>query len=193
LFEAFALMSFALGSPQKCNALFQPDSVMQNIDEDVERMNFKLISVENSIRKMLAERQLTVNESHGSLLAKLAKSRHETEAVAAKLLLSRQNQQDKRIRLRLKRYMEQESILINDVAVPDLKLSDKSAALVNASQKKMFEKKIQLVKLCNELKTMNLQSVILANLNRTTLILPLICLILGCQRNKKRQGQGQIH
>jgi hypothetical protein len=50
-------------------------------------------------------------------------------------------------------------MLINDVAVPDMKLSSKTAALVTASRKKLFEKKIQLVKLNSELKNMNLESV----------------------------------
>jgi hypothetical protein len=144
---------------QKCD-IFLNASLMQNIDEDVEKMNFKLISIENSIRTMLiGKSHSTAKETVGSLFAKHANSRHEVKASASKLLQSRKNQQDKLIRLKLKKTWEQESKLINDVAVPALKLSDKSAALINASRNKMFEKKIELVKLSSALKNMNLQSV----------------------------------
>lgn len=150
---------------------------MHNIDEDVEKMNFKLISVESSIRRLLAERQSTGTECHGSVFANQTKSRKNLEAAASKLLLSREKQQDRIIRLRLKKDWEQETKLINDVAIPALKLSDKSAALINASRKKLFEKKIQLVKLNSELKTMNLQSVTLTiSISSQSISLILLCL-----------------
>jgi hypothetical protein len=140
--------------------LFQSEAVMQSIDSDVERMNFKLVSVESSIRRMLAQRRPGDSENSGSWYANHAKSRKVIADAASDLLISRKKQQDKLIRLRLKRDLEHERMLISDVAVPDMKLSRKTAALVTASRKKLFEKKIQLVKLNSELKNMNLQSVI---------------------------------
>jgi hypothetical protein len=162
---------------KSCDAFLQAESQMHNIDEDVEKMNFKLISVESSIRRLLAERQSTGTECHGSVFANQTKSRKKLEAAASKLLLSREKQQDRIIRLRLKKDWEQETKLINDVAIPALKLSDKSAALINASRKKLFEKKIQLVKLNSELKTMNLQSVTLTiSISSQSISLILFCL-----------------
>lgn len=164
-------------SSKSCDAFLQAESQMHNIDEDVEKMNFKLISVESSIRRLLAERQSTGTECHGSVFANQTKSRKNLEAAASKLLLSREKQQDRIIRLRLKKDWEQETKLINDVAIPALKLSDKSAALINASRKKLFEKKIQLVKLNSELKTMNLQSVTLTiSISSQSISLILLCL-----------------
>jgi hypothetical protein len=144
--------------------LFQSDAVVQSFDVDVERMNFKLISVESSIRRMLTERQPGDSKKSGSWYANHAKSRKEVADVASDLLLSRKRQQDRLIRLRLKRDWEHEKSLITDFAVPDMKLSHKTSALVTASRKKLFEKKIQLVKLNSELKTMNLESVIIPTL-----------------------------
>jgi alpha-glucosidase (family GH31 glycosyl hydrolase) len=132
---------------------------VQSIDDDVERMNFKLVSVESSIRRMQTERQPGDSKNSGSWYAKHTKSRKDVAQVASELLLSRKKQQDKLIRLRLKKDWEHERMLISSVAVPDMKLSHRTTALVTASQKKMFEKKIQLIKLNSELKTMNLESV----------------------------------
>ena len=139
--------------------LFQSDAVMQSIDVDVERMNFKLVAVESSIRRMVAERRPIDDKNRGIWFANQAKSRKDVADNASELLQSRKEQQEKLIRLRLKRDWEHERMLINDVAVPDMKLSSKTAALVTASRKKLFEKKIQLVKLNSELKNMNLESV----------------------------------
>lgn len=131
------------------------DALMHSIDEDVEKMNFKLLSIEKSIQIMLGERQ----GASSSLFSNQVKSRQGLEAYASKLLLSRKMQQDKLLRLRLKRDWEQESKLISDVAVPALNLPKKTAALVAASRNKLFEKKIQLLKWDSELKKMNLESV----------------------------------
>ena len=188
-------------SSKSCDAFLQAESQMHNIDEDVEKMNFKLISVESSIRRLLAERQSTGTECHGSVFANQTKSRKNLEAAASKLLLSREKQQDRIIRLRLKKDWEQETKLINDVAIPALKLSDKSAALINASRKKLFEKKFQLVKLNSELKTMNLQSVTLTiSISSQSISLILLCLtkwvnpiLLGYWRNYKCWNQNKMH
>jgi hypothetical protein len=131
------------------------DALMHSIDEDVEKMNFKLLSIEKSIQIMLGERQ----GASSSLFSNQVKSRQRLEAYASKLLLSRKMQQDKLLRLRLKRDWEQESKLISDIAVPALNLPKKTAALVAASRNKLFEKKIQLLKWDSELKKMNLESV----------------------------------
>jgi hypothetical protein len=139
------------------------DALLQSIDDDVEKMNFKLISVKTSIRRMLAERPAACSQSCSSMFSVQAQSRKDLEVAASKVLLSRKMQQDKRIRHMLKRNWENETQLINDVAVPLLKLPKKTAALVIESRKKMFEKKIQLLKLDSELKNLNLASVISEN------------------------------
>jgi hypothetical protein len=138
----------------------QANTNLQSIDEDVEKMNFNLISVQNSIRRMSIARQRG-NESYLSLLANQAKSRTTLETFASKLLSSRKLQQEKPFRFWNKRAWEQENKLIVEVAATE-QLSEKTTALLIASRKKMFAKKMQLFKLTSELKNMNLETVTLA-------------------------------
>jgi hypothetical protein len=138
----------------------QLNAQMQIIDEDVEKMNFNLISVENSIRRMSAARHKTSSESYLSVLAKQAKSRNALKTVASKLLSSQKIQQEKPIRFWNKRIWEQESKKITEVAATE-QLSEKTTALLIESRKKMLAKKFQLFRLSSELKNMNLESVIM--------------------------------
>ena len=138
----------------------QLNAQLQIIDEDVEKMNFNLISVENSIRRMSAARRKTSSESYLSVLAKQAKSRNALKTVASKLLSSQKIQQEKPIRFWNKRIWEQESKKINEVAATE-QLSEKTTALLIESRKKMLAKNFQLFRLSSELKNMNLESVIM--------------------------------
>ena len=138
----------------------QASTNLQSIDEDVERMNFNLISVQNSIRRMSTARQRG-NQSYLSLLANQAQSRNTLETFASKLLSSRKLHQEKPFRFWNKRAWEQENKLIVEVAATE-QLSEKTTALLIASRKKMFAKKMQLFKLTSELKNMNLETVTLA-------------------------------